>query len=235
MMRRLVWGGVLGFMLLAAAPLSASASSPTRVKPTPTPRATATPTPTATVTATATSTPTPGYNGANAAAYADTYWSNYNPQYPSFANSGGDCTNFVSQALYAGGLTMRPSPPYSGNASWFMVPNGKQWSYSLSWINAQDSSIFLLQNLTGVTEVQSVLGAQPGQTVPSNGSEGDVVLYDWNDDGIFDHEAIIATPDGQSIDAHTNNRYHEYWTLAQLNSQWATTHIIVLHIPAGTV
>ena len=42
------------------------------------------------------------YDGPAAAQYADTYWSSYNKQYPSFANQGGDCTNFVSQALYAG-------------------------------------------------------------------------------------------------------------------------------------
>ena len=46
-----------------------------------------------------------------AATYADTYWQSYNPAWPSFAKKGGDCTNFVSQALYAGGIAMRPSPP----------------------------------------------------------------------------------------------------------------------------
>ena len=51
-----------------------------------------------------------GYSGAAAAAYADAYWQNYNPAWPSFANSGGDCTNFVSQVLYAGGIAMRTSP-----------------------------------------------------------------------------------------------------------------------------
>ncbi len=36
--------------------------------------------------------------------YIDTYWKNYNPAYPSFASGGGDCANFVSQILYAGGM-----------------------------------------------------------------------------------------------------------------------------------
>src|SRR4029077_8844343 len=94
-----------------------------------------------------------GYSGAAAAAYADTYWQNYNPAWPSFANSGGDCTNFVSQALYAGGLAMRPSPPYSGNAAWYMLKSKHRWSYALPWVNAQDNSIFLLLHLPGVTQV----------------------------------------------------------------------------------
>src|SRR5579864_5666694 len=118
-----------------------------------------------------------GYSGAAAAAYADTYWQNYNPAWPSFANSGGDCTNFVSQALYAGGIAMRLSPPYTGNAAWYMTGSRKGWSWGLPWVNAQDNDIFLLQHLAGVTQVASVTGIAPGQIVPSNAVEGDVVLY----------------------------------------------------------
>jgi cell wall-associated NlpC family hydrolase len=174
------------------------------------------------------------YNGPAAASYADQYWSSYNRYYPSFANSGGDCTNFVSQALLAGGITMRTAPTYSGDAAWFMVQTRKSWSWSVPWVNAEGNSIFLLQHLPGVTQVASVTGVAANQVVPSKASQGDVVFYDWNNDGTYDHEAIIATADGQSVDAHTSNRYHAYWTLAQYNSSWATTHIIVFHIPTGT-
>jgi hypothetical protein len=41
-----------------------------------------------------------------AARYAIKYALNHNPEWPSDAGLGGDCTNFVSQALYAGGWTM---------------------------------------------------------------------------------------------------------------------------------
>jgi len=77
-------------------------------------------TPSTAPTASPSPSPSSGYNGA-AAAYADQYWSAYNPQWPSYANSGGDCTNFVSQSLYAGGIAMRTNPPYSGTAAWFML------------------------------------------------------------------------------------------------------------------
>ena len=184
------------------------------------------------------------YNGAAAAAYADTYWQNYNPAFPSFAKRGGDCTNFVSQALYAGGIAMRTQPPYSGDAAWYMLPKTHHgWSYALSWINAQQQSIFALQHLPGVTQVASYYGAAPGQTVAANASQGDIVLYDFNNDQIYDHEAIITASDGLNpdgtanwdlVDAHSNDRYHAYWTLAQYNARWATTRIVVLHIPATT-
>ncbi|HZU14839.1 MAG TPA: amidase domain-containing protein [Chloroflexota bacterium] len=186
-----------------------------------------------------------GYSGTAAASYADTYWSNYNPAWPSFANSGGDCTNFVSQALYAGGIAMRTSPTYSGNAAWYMIKVHNRWSYSNPWVNAQDDSVFLEQHLTGIKVVATIYGAAPGQTVSDGDAQpGDVVLYDWNNDGTFDHEAIVTASDGTKnadgttnydlVDAHTNNRYHAYWTLAQYNTSWQTTRIVVLHIPAGT-
>lgn len=222
----------MGLVVLCAIPLTATGVSASKSRPQPTP--TRTPVATSTPTATPTTTTTTGYSGTKAATYAGTYWSMYNTSYPSFANSGGDCTNFVSQALYAGGLAMRPSPPYSGTAAWFIASNGGQWSYSTPWVNSNDSDIFLLQHLPGVTQVASYVGIQPSQTVPSNGSQGDVVLYDWNNDGIFDHEAIISTANGQSVDAHTSDRHDQYWTLGQYNTQWATTHLVVLHIPAAT-
>jgi len=187
---------------------------------------------------------TSGYNGAAAAAYADTYWQTYNPAWPSFASQGGDCANFVSQALYAGGIAMRTSPPYSGNAAWYMLQSRRHhWSYAPSWINVQDQSIFALQHLPGVTQVASYYGIAPGQTVADNASQGDIVLYDFNNDGIYDHESIVVASDGTNpdgstnwdlVDAHTNNRYHAYWTLAQYNANWATTRLVVLHIPPGT-
>ena len=130
----------------------------------------------------ATSSAAVAYNRAAAATYADTYWQSYNPAWPSFARKGGDCTNFVSQALYAGGIAMRPSPLYAGDAAWYMLQSkGRRWSYSLSWINVQSQRSFLL-SLPGVTQVASYHGVAPGQVVASNAAQGDVVHYDWDDD-----------------------------------------------------
>lgn len=173
------------------------------------------------------------YDGGAAAQYADQYATSYNPLYPSFANSGGDCANFVSQALKAGGILPRTSG--SGDAAWFMTKSGKHsWSWSVSWVNAQDNSVFLTQFLPGTSVVGTSVGLKPGQIVPSGAAQGDVVLYDWNNDGVYDHESIVTSADGQYVDAHTNNRLHAYWTLAQFNSNWMTTRITVVHIPPTT-
>lgn len=44
------------------------------------------------------------YSRNKAKAYIDAYWQNYNPAYPTFHGGGGDCANFVSQVVYAGGM-----------------------------------------------------------------------------------------------------------------------------------
>ena len=44
------------------------------------------------------------YNPSAAVSYAKQYCSNYNPKYPNYRNLGGDCANFVSQCLIAGGM-----------------------------------------------------------------------------------------------------------------------------------
>jgi hypothetical protein len=44
------------------------------------------------------------YNRTKAKAYIDTYWQHYNGAYPTFHGGGGDCANFVSQVVHAGGM-----------------------------------------------------------------------------------------------------------------------------------
>lgn len=46
------------------------------------------------------------YNSYAAVDYASRYWQNYNPNYFNYNSMGGDCANFVSQCLRAGGLEM---------------------------------------------------------------------------------------------------------------------------------
>lgn len=59
------------------------------------------------------------YNIDNAVNYAETYYSNYNSSYPDWTSYGGDCANFVSQSLYAGGKSMVGTPGTSAAASNF--------------------------------------------------------------------------------------------------------------------
>ena len=71
-----------------------------------------------------------GYNYQAMATYLEKYWSNYNPAYRSFAGKGGDCTNFVSQALRAGGWADK-SGWYKSSDNWWYNETNQTWS----WVN----------------------------------------------------------------------------------------------------
>ena len=55
------------------------------------------------------------YDRAAAVAYARNWAFSRNPRYTDFSNMGGDCTNFVSQCLLAGGMPMNFDYP----SGWF--------------------------------------------------------------------------------------------------------------------
>ncbi len=66
------------------------------------------------------------YNPDNAVAYAHKWAFSRNPRYYDFQNIGGDCTNFISQCIYAGCHVMNDTPdlgwfyysPKSRSAAW---------------------------------------------------------------------------------------------------------------------
>lgn len=95
------------------------------------------------------------YDRAKAKAYIDTYWKNYNPAYPSFKQGGGDCANFVSQILYAGGMPWVDDgipANYKNSKNWYCKPGATakdsdrkitfSWkiaaSFKLHWIKRVD-------------------------------------------------------------------------------------------------
>ena len=85
------------------------------------------------------------YDRIKAIEYAKKWAYDYNPRYYDFTRLGGDCTNFVSQCLYAGGITMNYSkygwyyislnnraPAFTGvNEFWDFGISNKGVGYSL--------------------------------------------------------------------------------------------------------
>lgn len=58
-----------------------------------------------------------GYDRDAAVSYANDWAEDANPKYTNYIDQGGDCTNFVSQCLYAGGM--------SKSSTW--KPNSSAW------------------------------------------------------------------------------------------------------------
>ncbi len=79
------------------------------------------------------------YNRSEVVEYASKWAYSRNPAYYNYDLIGGDCTNFVSQCLYAGAHVMNYSKP----DGWFYV-NGN--NKSPSWTGVQFLYNFLIKN-----------------------------------------------------------------------------------------
>ncbi len=85
---------------------------------------------------------TAGYDYNAMINYAVNYVFYYNPQYRSYNDTGGDCTNFVSQAAFAGQWPMTELG-YRGDARyWYYDWQVESWS----WINTQYFKYFILNS-----------------------------------------------------------------------------------------
>ncbi len=137
------------------------------------------------------------YNRAEAVKYAERWWNDFNPQFKKFNDN---CTNFVSQCLYAGGAPMTGHPNRS-KGWWY---RGNNWSFS--WSVAHSLRWYLSGAKTGLR----------GKEMPSakDLSPGDVICYDFNGNGRWQHTTIVVAKDGNGeplVNAQTTNSRMRYW------------------------
>ena len=183
--------------------------------------------------------PVAAYSRSNAISYADTWAKARNTSL--FNDYGGsDCTNFVSQCLYAGGLT--------SDDTWWYRKTAVGISESTTWRQASS-----LRNYFISTGKETKIGAwakisnisPSGYAYVSNSSNltasntGKVVVfYDWYNDGVVNHSAfyvannttatetsLSSKPIGDLIDQHSNDRKRVIWHLDEYNANRATTVI----------
>ncbi|WP_330309684.1 MULTISPECIES: amidase domain-containing protein [unclassified Streptomyces] len=138
-----------------------------------------------------------GYDYKAMAAYAAKYWKNYNPAYPDFngQGAGGDCTNFVSQSLKAGGWKHVPGYTYDFH-KWF----GNSDIQSDSFVGVNEFSWFALSSKR-VASLANVYQLDVG----------DVLQMDFNKDGSKDHTMIVTyrSPQGVPyVTYHSTNTYN---------------------------
>lgn len=134
------------------------------------------------------------YDRHKAVHYAERWWNTRNPAYIKFKD---DCTNYISQCLAAGGFPM--SGFGNRNKGWW-YRNGK---YSYSWAVAHALQLFLAGSRF-TREVKSV----------DQLSLGDIICYDFEGDGRFNHNTIITGRDGEGqplVNAHTYDSRQRFW------------------------
>lgn len=137
------------------------------------------------------------YDRHAAVQYAERWWNSYNPEFRKF---DVDCTNYVSQCLYAGGAPMWGAPD-RGRGWWYRDDN---WSFS--WAVAHSMRWYLSgaeQGLKG-KEMENASDLIPG----------DIICYDFQGDGRYDHNTIVVAKDAYGmplVNAHTDNSRNRYW------------------------
>lgn len=137
------------------------------------------------------------YDRLKAVRYAERWWNDYNPAFKKFEV---DCTNYISQCLHAGGAPMLGYPNRS--KGWWIRQNN--WSYT--WTVANALRWFLPGDRKGLSakEVSS----------PDQLKLGDVICYDFQGDGRFDHTTFVTGKDSDGmplVNAHTTNSRMRYW------------------------
>lgn len=133
------------------------------------------------------------YNRERAVSYAHQWAFGRNPHYYNFDKIGGDCTNFASQALYAGAGIMNPKP----TMGWYYYSIN---SRAPAWTSVQFLYKFLIKNL-GIGPV--AIEVQPSEIEP-----GDIVQLSF--DGVsFSHSPVVVSvgttpnPSNILVAAHT--------------------------------
>ncbi|MET3505758.1 amidase domain-containing protein [Halalkalibacter oceani] len=137
------------------------------------------------------------YNRREAVRYAELWWDDYNPAYHRFTDN---CTNFISQCLYAGGARMT-GYPNRATGWWYQ---GGNWSFS--WSVAHSLRWHLSGSKDGLRgeERQSAKELEPG----------DVICYDFNGDGRWQHSTIVVAKDANGeplVNAQSSNSRMRYW------------------------
>ncbi|WP_339252098.1 amidase domain-containing protein [Sporosarcina sp. FSL W8-0480] len=137
------------------------------------------------------------YNREAAVRYADQWWNGRNPAFPSF---DVDCTNYISQCLLAGGAPMHGYP--NRERGWWL--QGGTWSFS--WSVSHSLHWYVAASKKGLTAKKV--------SSPYELDLGDLIFYDFQGDGRYDHSTIVTAKDingAPLVNAHTYDAYHRTW------------------------
>ncbi|MDF2988239.1 MAG: hypothetical protein K0R50_3749, partial [Eubacterium sp.] len=145
--------------------------------------------------------PRTSYNRDGAYNWAHKHWQNYSREFVNLGDQeweGGDCTNFVSQCLRAGGA----ENDTRGTYKWYYINKDtsktSEHSYSWTWPTARGLNSVLTGNnnkkefgpkgsekvITGDTNYTSDLG----QFI----ALGDLIQYEWSPSSKIKHSAVIV-------------------------------------------
>ncbi len=169
------------------------------------------------------------YNRDEVYNWAYTHWNNYSKEYLNFGDEkwkGGDCTNFVSQCLRAGGA----ANDKSGDFQWYYDKKGtlatSHDTYSWTWSTSRGLNNILLGNYKnhefGPKASQKVISGddQYDSSIGEYVLPGDLIQYHWKNKSAITHAAVIVGMIYNSsksryepvIAEHTEDSWFTPWT-----------------------
>ena len=171
------------------------------------------------------------FGTSNAKTYSDKYAEFPNVSYIFFPQ--GDCSNFVSQIMRAGG--------YVNNNDWFYhgyTSMSKTWinAHSLHWHIKAHRQAPLIGKWHGAGSYGLYKPVDDSSNLDGTGNK--VLFYDFDSDGNIDHasyvvasgKSIDGTGTGDLINQHTTNRKRTMWHLEDFNSKRYTTTIYAYNL-----
>ena len=141
------------------------------------------------------------YNATKATKYALNHALSYNKDYADFNGYGGDCTNFISQCLYAGGITQHTGTAYSSN-SWYYKSSTDR---SATWTGADKFRNYVFGKSSKIDMEKSSW---------KNVINGDIIQLLDSDSSAYHSMIITGVANGSSgrsdllICCHTKDRRH---------------------------
>ena len=117
--------------------------------------------------------------------YALKHWDHYNTKvYGDLNPVGGDCANFVSQTLIARGWKM--------NDEWYDHDAAEHWSPAWGYVPSMDDYFRANAKTLGLTEYPL--------NKRSKIAVGDIVMFDWENNGVLDHVEIVSKVIDTTVD-----------------------------------
>ncbi len=175
------------------------------------------------------------YNPSAAVAYSEkwvyhypssgNYESYYNTAWPNYNSVGGDCANYTSQSIYAGGMPMAAGAQY-GTDGWFHYSSTNR---SASWTGAKQLRTYMMEKRGKV--INSPSNSQVWMGCP--------MFVDWYSDGSYDHAYFCVGQNSSGtaiINSHNSDKYHVKWNYGYSSSTYSTVQITTSnHAIAKTV
>ena len=132
------------------------------------------------------------YDRDKAVAYARQWARGRNPAYCDFSALGGDCTNFISQCLYAGCGVMN----YTSDTGWYYTSPANR---TAAWSGVEFLRRFLIANKAD--------GPYAAETPLENARPGDVIQLSF-DGSVFSHSLLAVSVNPELLAAaHSDDAF----------------------------